>query len=308
MEWCCIEDSAVTRMGPLRRVAAGVLDVAYFEAGPAHGAPVFLMHGFPYDIHAYAEVAPMLAEEGCRVIIPFLRGFGETYFLSADTPRSGEQAALGADLLALMDALKLPRALLAGYDWGGRAACVVAALWPARCAGLVSFNGYNIQDIARAMEPADPRNEVRCWYQFYFHAERGAAGLRKNRAALCRLLWTSWSPGWHFDDATFARSAAAFENPDFIDVVIHSYRHRYGLVAGDPAYALLQDKLAALPPIGVPAITFDGADDGVMPIEGSAHHASHFTDARVHRVVPGCGHNMPQEAPRVFADAVLELI
>jgi len=293
---------------PLRHIAAGVLDIAYAECGPASGPPVFLMHGFPYDIHTYAEVAPLLAAAGCRVIVPYLRGFGPTRFLSAATPRSGEQAALGADLLALMDALAVPRALLAGYDWGGRAACVVAALWPERCAGLVSFNSYNIQNIARAMEPDTPANEHSLWYQYYFHSERGRAGLAKDRRAFVRLLWQLWSPTWAFDDATFLRSAPAFDNPDFVEVVIQSYRHRFGLAPGDPAYAQIEARLAAQPAITVPTITFDGADDGVRPPAEAAAHAHRFTGPRSHRVVPGVGHNMPQEVPRIFAEAVLELL
>jgi pimeloyl-ACP methyl ester carboxylesterase len=292
----------------MKRIHAGVLDIAYLESGPVTGPPVFLMHGFPYDIHAYAEVAPLLAAAGCRVIVPSLRGYGPTRFLDKDTPRSGEQAALGADLLALMDALAVPRAVLAGYDWGGRAACVVAALWPQRCAGLVSFNSYNIQNIARAMEPEAPENEHRLWYQYYFHSERGRAGLAADRRAVTRLLWKLWSPSWAFDDATFERSAAAFDNPDFVDVVIHSYRHRFGLVPGDPAYADIERRLAAQPSITVPTVTFDGADDGVRPPASAAAQAHRFSGPRSHRVVAGAGHNMPQEAPRVFADAVLELV
>ena len=294
-------------MTPLRRIEAGVLDVAYCETGPADGTPVLLMHGFPYDIHAYAEVAPLLAAQGCRVIVPELRGFGATRFLRSDTPRSGEQAALGCDLLTLLDALAIPRAVLAGYDWGGRAACVVAALWPGRCAGLLSLNSYNIQNIAQAMQPDTPANERSLWYQYYFHNERGRAGLAADRRALCRLLWQLWSPTWAFDPATFERSEAAFDNPDFVDVVIHSYRHRFGLVAGDPALADIERKLAAQPAITVPAITFDGADDGVRPPASAAQHAHHFTGPRSHRIVPGVGHNLPQEVPKVFADAVLEL-
>ena len=293
---------------PLHRINAGVLDVAYFESGPADGTPVFLMHGFPYDIHAYAEVAPLLAAQGCRVIVPYLRGFGPTRFLSDATPRSGEQAALGADLLALMDAMAIERAVLAGYDWGGRAACVVAALWPERCAGLVSLNSYNIQNIATAMTPDTPENERSLWYQYYFHNERGHAGLTADRRAFCRLLWTLWSPSWPFDEATFERSAAAFDNPDFVDVVIQSYRHRFGLVAGDPALLDIEKRLAAQPAITVPSITFDGADDGVRPPATAAQHARHFTGPRVHRLVPGVGHNLPQEVPQLFADAVLELV
>jgi pimeloyl-ACP methyl ester carboxylesterase len=295
-------------MGPLRTIRAGVLEVSYFEAGPAEGPPVLLMHGFPYDIHSYVDVAPMLAAAGCRVIVPYLRGYGGTRFLSDATPRSGEQAALGADLLALLDALAIPRAVLAGYDWGGRAACVVAALWPGRCAGLVSYNSYNIQDIAKAMQPDSAENEHRLWYQYYFHSERGRAGLAADRRGIARLLWRLWSPTWRFDDATFEQSAKAFDHPDFVDVVIHSYRHRFGLVAGDPAYASIEAKLAAQPAITVPAITFDGADDGVRSPADASAHTQRFAGPRSHRVLAGVGHNMPQEAPRVFADAVLELI
>ena len=293
---------------PLRQVAAGVLDVALYEAGPVDGPPVFLMHGFPYDIHSYAEVATLLAARGCRVYVPYLRGYGATRFLSDATLRSGEQAALGSDLLSLLDALAIPRAVLAGYDWGGRAACVVAALWPARCAGLVSFNSYNIQNIARAMVPDTPENEHSLWYQYYFHSERGRTGLTADRRAVCRLLWKLWSPTWTFDAATFERSAAAFDHPDFVEVVIHSYRHRFGLVAGDPALADIERRLAAQPPITVPSITFDGEDDGIRPVAPTTQHASRFTGPRSHRVVPGTGHNMPQEVPQVFADAVLELV
>jgi len=295
-------------MQSLQKIHAGVLEIAYAESGPPDGQPVFLMHGFPYDIHAYAEVAPILAAAGCRVIVPYLRGFGATRFLAAETPRSGEQAALGSDLLALMDALAIPQAVLAGYDWGGRAACVVAALWPERCAGLVSFNSYNIQNIARAMEPDAPESEHRLWYQYYFHSERGRAGLEKDRRAVTRLLWAQWSPTWHFSPEEFERSAAAFDNPDFVEVVIQSYRHRFALAEGDPAYAKIEAKLAAQPPISIPTMTFDGADDGVrapLPAQASAHH---FTGARSHRVVAGVGHNMPQEVPEIFAAAVLELV
>ncbi len=295
-------------MAPLKHIEAGVLDIAYFEAGPSSGPPVFLMHGFPYDIHAYAEVAPMLAAAGCRVFVPYLRGYGGTRFLDASTPRSGEQAALGADLLALMDALQVPRAVLAGYDWGGRAACVVAALWPERCAGLVSFNSYNIQNIARGMEPSSAEDEHRLWYQYYFHSERGRAGLAQDRRGITRLLWALWSPTWAFDTATFERSAAAFDHPDFVDVVIHSYKHRFGLVPGDPAYAPIERRLALQPAIAVPTITFDGMDDGVRGPADASAHAAQFTGPRSHRLVPGVGHNMPQEVPRVFADAVLELV
>jgi pimeloyl-ACP methyl ester carboxylesterase len=293
---------------PLQTVQAGVLQVAYHEAGPTNGSPVFLMHGFPYDIHAYAQVVPTLAAAGCRVIVPYLRGFGPTRFVDAAIPRSGEQAALGADLLALMDALHIPQAVLAGYDWGGRAACVVSALWPERAKGLVSYNHYNIFNIARAMEPDTPANERSLWYQYYFHNERGRAGLTAHRYELCKLLWQSWSPTWAFDEATYAKSAAAFDNPDFVDVVIHSYRHRYGLVAGDPAYAAIEAQLAQQPRITVPCISFDGEADGVRPPTPAARNAHLFGPQRQHRIVPNLGHNMPQEMPQLFAQAVLELL
>ena len=292
----------------VKRVAAGVLEVAYWEFGQRGGQTVLLLHGFPYDVHAYAEVAPLLAAQGCRVLVPFLRGFGPTRFLEATTLRSGEQAALGADLLALMDALEIERAVLAGYDWGGRAACVVAALWPERCQGLVSFNSYNIQNIAQSLTPDTPENEHRLWYQYYFHSERGREALHKNRRALIQLLWKQWSPTWGFDALCFARSAAAFDNPDFVDVVIHSYRHRFGLVAGDPLYADIEQRLAMQPPITVPALTFDGADDGVRAPSLPAAQAHRFTGKRSHRVVAGVGHNMPQEVPQVFAQAILDVI
>mgnify|MGYP000137293331 FL=1 len=217
-------------MRATHHIDAGVLNVGYADEGPADGPVVFLLHGFPYDIHAYAEVTPLLVEAGCRVIIPYLRGFGPTRFTDASTPRSGEQAALGADLLALMDALKIPSAVLAGYDWGGRAACVVAALWPKRCQGLVSVNSYNIQNIARSMQPEAPEREHLLWYQYYFHNERGRDGLALNRHDMTHLLWKQWSPTWSFLPEQFQQTAVAFENPDFVDVVIHSYRHRYGLV------------------------------------------------------------------------------
>ncbi len=292
----------------LRSIHAGVLDIAYLESGNASGPPVFLMHGFPYDVHAFDEVSGLLAKEGCRVLVPYLRGFGPTRFLNANTPRSGEQAALGADLLALMDALKIDRAVLAGYDWGGRAACVIATLWPERCAGLVSLNSYNIHEVARAMEPDAPANERSLWYQYYFHTERGRAGLANHRRSLIRLLWQDWSPSWKFDDATFERSAPSFDNPDFVDVVIHSYRVRYGLVAGDPAYAAIERRLAALPPITVPSITFDGEDDGVRPPAKAQAAAHRFSGPRSHRIIHGAGHNLPQEKPAIFADAVMELV
>jgi pimeloyl-ACP methyl ester carboxylesterase len=296
------------RLEPLRTIDAGVLNIAYYEAGPADGPAVMLMHGFPYDIHAYVDVAPQLAAAGCRVIVPYLRGYGLTRFRDKVTRRSGEQAALGADLMALMDALGIKRAVFAGYDWGGRAACIGAALWPERCIGLVSVNGYNIQDIAKAMVPAKPDREVALWYQYYFQLERGRAGLAANRRGIAKILWQQWSPSWNFDDSCFERTAVAHDNPDYVDVVIHSYRHRYGLAESDPQYADVQRRLAAQPAITVPTITLDGEGDGVSPATDGSKSAPKFTGRRVHRVVPRAGHNLPQEAPEAFAAAVLELI
>jgi pimeloyl-ACP methyl ester carboxylesterase len=288
----------------IKHIDAGVLNVGYVEVGPASGWPVILLHGFPYDIHAYDEVAPQLAAEGARVIVPYLRGYGPTRFLSPATPRSGQQAALGADLLALMDALEIRSALLAGYDWGGRAACVVAALWPERAKGLVSYNSYNIQDIAKSGEPDAPEKEYGIWYQYYLQSERGHAGLKKNRQAFCRLLWKLWSPSWKFDDATFERTAPSFDNPDFVEVVIQSYRHRMALAPGDPALEELEQRLAKQPNITVPTITLDGSTDGIRPA-GTAAQAVHFTGRHEHRIIANAGHNLPQEAPRAFAEAVL---
>ena len=292
----------------MKHIPAGVLDVAYLDSGPADGAPVVLLHGFPYDVHAYDAVAQRLAAAGLRCIVPYLRGYGPTRFLSVDTPRSGQQAALGADLLAFMDALKIPSAVLAGYDWGGRAACIVAALWPQRAKGLVSCGaGYNIQNIPLAGEPATPQEEHRYWYQYYFHSERGRTGLTRNRRDLCRLIWRLWSPTWSFDDATFDQSAAAFDNPDFVDVVIHSYRHRFGGIPGDAAVDMIEDLLEAQPDISVPSIVLQGEDDGVDPPQPHDSAASHFTGFYRRRIVPGTGHNFPQEASKAFADAVMEL-
>jgi len=291
----------------LKTVTAGVLEVAYQEAGPAEGTPVVLLHGFPYDVWAFDEVTPLLAAQGCRVIVPYLRGYGPTRFRSPATPRSGQQAALGHDLLQLLNALAVPSAVLAGYDWGGRAACIVAALWPERARGLVSCGGYNIQDIAGSAVPQPPELEHRYWYQFYFHGERGRAGLAAHRRELGRLLWRLWSPSWTFDDATFERTAAAFDNPDFVEVVIHSYRHRFGLVPGDPALEEIERRLAARPPITVPTVVLHGGDNAVSPASSSERHARFFTGRYARRLIPRVGHNVPQEAPREFAEAILSL-
>ena len=288
-------------------IDAGVLNVAYLESGPAGGWPAVLLHGFPYDVHAYDDVTEILAAKGARVIVPYLRGYGPTRFLRSETPRSGQQGALGADLLALLDALRIEKAIVAGYDWGGRAACVVSALWPERVRGLVSFNAYNIQNIARSAEPAPPEAEHRFWYQYYFHSERGRAGLAKDRHALCKLLWKLWSPKWAFTDETYDRTAKSFDNPDFVDVVIQSYRHRFALAEGDPAYDEIERRLAAQPPITVPAITIDGDADGVAGPAGTARTASRFTGPYEYRLFEGIGHNAPQEAPERFAEAVLDV-
>lgn len=291
----------------LHSIRTATLEIAYEASGPEGGTPVILLHGFPDDPRAYDGVAPPLAAEGCRVLVPYLRGYGPTRFLDAATPRSGQQAALGADLRDFMDALGITRALLAGYDWGGRGACIVAALWPERVIGLVSVTGYNIQNIASAGRPAPAEQELRFWYQWYFHTERGRAGLTQNRRELCRLLWRLWSPNWQFDDATFAATAASFDNPDFVDVVIQSYRHRYGSESGDPALEPIERQLATQPPIHVPAVVLHGEADGVGPAAQSAGHARHFTGPYERHVVPRAGHFLPRESPESMVQALRDL-
>ncbi len=292
----------------VRRVRTPSLSIAYEEHGAGDAAPVILLHGFPYDPRAYDDMIAPLIKQGLRVIVPYLRGYGPTRFLSADTPRSGQQAALGKDLLDLMDALDLPQAALLGYDWGGRAACVVAALWPRRVRGLVSIGGYNIQDIAASVKPASAEQEHRLWYQYYFHTERGRAGLQANRDDICKLLWRLWSPNWRFDAATYAVSAKSFKNPDFVDVVIKSYRHRYGYAPGDPALEPIERRLARQPKIAVPTIVLHGGGDGVTPVASTEGHAWHFTGFYQRRVIPKAGHNLPQEKPREVARALLDLL
>jgi pimeloyl-ACP methyl ester carboxylesterase len=294
--------------GTLKRIRTASLDVAYEESGIADGSPVFLLHGWPYDPRCYDAVLAPLGRAGSRVIVPYLRGFGPTRFLSNETLRSGQQAALGNDLRELMDALAIDRALLAGYDWGGRAACIVAALWPERVRGLVTVNSYNIQNIPAASKPAAPAQEHRLWYQYYFHTERGRAGLEANRRELSRLLWRLWSPHWAFDEASFERSAVSFDNQDFVAVTIHSYRHRYRNAPGDPSLEDIEHRLAAQPKIAVPTIALQGEADGVHPPESSAKHGAFFTGAYQRRLLPRIGHNPPQEDPNAFADAILELI
>ena len=291
-----------------KHIRTTTLDVAYEESGNPGGAPVLLMHGWPYDPRCYDDVVPPLVAAGCRVIVPYLRGFGATRFLSADTPRSGQQAALGNDLRELLDALGIERATLAGYDWGGRAACIVAALWPERVRGLVTGNGYNIQNIAASAKPVAPAQEHRFWYQYYFHTERGRAGLEQNRRALCRYIWQIWSPDWSFDDATYEKSAVSFDNPDFVAVTIQSYRHRFGYAAGDPALEPIEERLAAQPAIAVPIIVLHGEVDGIQPPVASEQQARFFTGPYQRRVLPKIGHNLPQEAPLAVAAAILELV
>ncbi|SBV99743.1 putative hydrolase or acyltransferase of alpha/beta superfamily [uncultured delta proteobacterium] len=292
----------------LKRIDAGTLTVSYREAGDPNGHPVVLLHGFPYDIHSYDDVVPHLTAHGARVIVPYLRGFGPTRFISTATPRSGQQAALGFDVLALLDALRIGSAVLAGFDWGGTAACVAAALWPERVRGIVITNGYKIQDIAGEGQPVVPEIEQRLWYQYYFHSERGRLGLELRRRELCRLLWRLWSPEWLIDDAAYARSAPSFDNPDFVEVVIHSYRHRHGLAAGDPVLEPLERKLACQPPVTVPAVILEGESDGIYTPGKGERHGLHFKGGYEQRVLSGIGHNVPQEAPEAFARAVLALL
>lgn len=291
----------------VQRIDAGVLDVAYEDSGPSNGRPVVLLHGFPYDAHAYDEVVPLLVAAGRRVVVPYLRGYGPTTFLSPDVPRSGQQAALAHDLRSLVDALDLDRVVLGGFDWGGRAACIMAALWPDLVRGLVTCGGYNVLDVAGSAHPAPPVVERALWYQYYFHGERGRAGLAQHRYEFCKLLWGLWSPQWRFDEATYAQTAASFDNPDFVEVVIHSYRHRFALVPGDPAVEETEQRLAVRPPIGVPTIALHGGDNGVQPASATERNRHLFTGDFERVVLPGVGHNVPQEAPREFAEAILTL-
>ncbi|WP_230487067.1 alpha/beta fold hydrolase [Nocardioides anomalus] len=292
----------------MRQVQTDVLDVSYYEAGPADGRPVVLLHGYPYDIHSFVDVAPWLAEEGCRVIVPYLRGHGCTAFRDLRTPRSGQQAALAVDVLQLLDALEVPHAVLAGYDWGGRAACIAAALWPDRVTGLVSVNGYLIQDIAASARPLRPDLEAGLWYFFYFLTERGRAGLENHRRGVAEVIWRRNSPEWEFDPAVLDRAAAAFVNPDYVEVVLHSYRHRMGAAPGAAAYTLVERALAAQPAITVPTVTLDGTADGNFPARTGEPDASLFTGPRRHHLVEGAGHHLPFEAPVAFTDAVLEVL
>jgi pimeloyl-ACP methyl ester carboxylesterase len=292
---------------PLRRTGADLLNVAYVEMGPPDGPPVILLHGWPYDIHAFLEVAPMLAAKGFRVIAPELRGYGATRFRSADTFRNGQPAALALDTVALMDALKIERAILAGFDWGARTADIVAALWPQRCQGLVAVSGYLIGSQAAGQMPLPPEAELQWWYQFYFATERGRVGYTRNRGDFAKLIWRIASPQWRFDDAEFARSAVAFDNPDHVDIVVHNYRWRLGLAKGEGRYDEIEARLAAAPTISVPTITMEGDANGAPHPDPSAY-AAKFTGRYAHRLIRGgIGHNLPQEAPRAFADAVIDV-
>ena len=298
--------AATIPFAPLKQINAGVLSVGYTELGSADRPAVILLHGWPYDIHSYGDVAPLLASAGYRVIVPHLRGYGTTRFLSGETVRNGQQSALAADTVALMDALGIQRAILAGYDWGARTADIVAALWPERCKALVSVSGYLIGSREANRAPLPPRAELAWWYQFYFATERGRAGYEMCRKELARLIWQTASPKWGFDDATFDRSAPAFDNPDHVAIVIHNYRWRIGLAEGEPAYDALERRLAEAPAIRVPTITLEGDANGA-PHPDPASYATQFTGRYAHRLITGgIGHNLPQEAPKAFADAVIE--
>jgi pimeloyl-ACP methyl ester carboxylesterase len=294
-------------LGPLRQVDAGLLNVGYVDAGPADGPAVVLLHGWPYDIHSYEEVTPLLAAAGYRAIVPYLRGYGTTRFRSNETFRNGEQAALALDVIALMDALGLDRAVVTGFDWGARTADIVAALWPERCTALVSVSGYLIGSQEAGQLPLAPEAELQWWYQYYFATERGRVGYDKYRSDFARLIWRTASPNWNFDDATFARSAASFDNPDHVQIVIHNYRWRLGLAEGEAEYDALEGRLAEGPVITVPTITLEGdANDAPHPDPSS--YAGKFSGRYSHRTIEGgIGHNLPQEAPDAFADAVLEV-
>jgi len=292
---------------PLKHIDAGVLNVAYAEAGPADGAPVILLHGWPYDIYSFADVAPLLASAGYRVLIPYLRGYGATRFLSSETLRNGQPSALAVDLIAFMDALKIEKSILAGYDWGARTAGIAAALWPERTKALVSVSGYLIGSQEAGKMPLPPKAELEWWYQFYFATERGRAGYEKYRREFAKLIWQIASPKWQFDDATFDRSAAAFDNPDHVNIVIHNYRWRLGLADGEQKYADLEKRLAEFPVITVPTITMEGDANGAPHPEPSTY-AKKFSSKYEHRLITGgIGHNVPQEAPKAFAEAVIDV-
>jgi pimeloyl-ACP methyl ester carboxylesterase len=289
-------------------VRTPTLEIGYEEHGPASGAPVILLHGFPDDVHAFDGATGPLAAAGCRVLVPYLRGYGPTRFLDDAAPRMAQQAAIGQDLLDFMAALGLERVSLAGYDWGGRAACLAAILAPSRVRALVTIGGYNVQNTLAPPRPAGAEDERGYWYQWYFNTERGRVGLEQNRREICRLLWRDWSPGWRFDDATFERTAAAFDNPDFVAVVIHSYRHRHRNAPGEPRFDAIERRLAERPRIEVPTVILHGRDDGVDRVHKSESHLSQFPAGTERRVVPDAGHFLPREQPGAVVDALLTLL
>ena len=293
--------------GALKQIEAGVLNVGYAEAGPSDGPAVILLHGWPYDIHSFVDVAPLLAARGYRAIVPHLRGHGTTRFLSSGTFRNAQQSVVALDIIALMDALRIEKAILAGYDWGARTANIIAALWPERCRAMVSVNGYLINNRERNKLPLPPKVEHGWWYQYYFATERGRAGYDANRRDFAKLIWKANSPKWDFDDATFDRTAASFDNPDHVGVVIHNYRWRLSVAEGDPQYDDLERRLAEAPVIAAPTITLDGDSDGVAPASDGTSYAKKFSGKRTHRIIKGVGHNLPQEAPHAFAEAVVEV-
>jgi pimeloyl-ACP methyl ester carboxylesterase len=302
-----VKPGAHTAFAPLKQIDAGLLNVGYAEAGPVDGPAVVLLHGWPYDIYSYVDVAPLLASAGYRVIVPYLRGYGTTHFLSNETFRNGQPSALATDIIALMDALKIEKAIIAGYDWGARTADIMAALWPERCKALVSVSGYLIGSQEAGKMPLPPKAELQWWYQFYFATERGQLGYEKYRRDFAKLIWQIASPKWAFDDATFDRSAAAFENPDHVRIVIHNYRWRLGLAEGEPKYDELEKRLALAPVITVPTITMEGDANGAPHPDASAY-AKKFSGKYEHRIIKGgIGHNLPQEAPHAFAEAVIDV-
>lgn len=295
-------------LGPIRQVEAGKLSIGYAEAGPANGPVAILLHGWPHDIHSFVDVVPILAAAGYRVIVPYLRGYGSTRILSADTPRNGQQSVFAADIIALMDALKIDKAVLAGFDWGGRAADIVAAVWPERCRALVSASGYLIGSQEAYRTPLAPQAELLAWFQYYFATERGARGYAEHRDEFNKLVWRNASPKFKFDDATYLRTAKSFDNPDHVDIVIHNYRWRLGLAQGESQYDDLEKRLAQAPKISVPTITLEGDANGA-PHQPPAAYAKQFTGKYQHRDISGgIGHNLPQEAPKAFADAVLQVV
>ncbi len=302
-----IKPGTNTSFGTLKQINAGALNVGYAEAGPADGPAVILLHGWPYDIHSFVDVAPLLASAGYRVIIPYLRGYGTTRFLSSETFRNGQPSALAVDIVALMDALKIEKAILAGFDWGARTADIIAALWPERCKALVSVSGYLIGSQEAGKMPLPPKAELQWWYQYYFATERGRAGYDKYRRDFSKLIWQLASPKWDFDDATFDRSAAAFDNPDHVDIVIHNYRWRLGLAEGEPKYDDLEKRLATGPVITAPTITLESDANGA-PHPDPSSYAKKFSGRYEHRLIEGgVGHNLPQEAPKAFAEAVVDI-